>query len=352
MTQKSVQSHAGHDILSIGVSILCAATIYATPARAAGTVRLELVGEPLVSAMAFQEWAQLLGQAGIRNVRFRTAEAPDQPGIQTRGTSENPVYLVTGRVRSRDELLLPGGHFGRGDVSRLAQWLSELAKDGPNPRKETKGVFGLTEAQFSRLRAELAEPVGFSTQGVARFQVAGDIAGRMKVPVELGGMAAAIGEDRLAEELSELSRGTALAYVLRLAGYTLLPRTAGGELICGVVKARTDLETWPVGWPSEKTPAETLPALFEFLTVNVQNVSTATAIEAIASRLKTPILIDHFAIARQGIDPSKVMVSLPRVRTTHSLALQKLLAPARLKFDVRLDEAGIPFLWVTTIKPE
>jgi hypothetical protein len=33
------------------------------------------------------------------------------------------------------------------------------------------------------------------------------------------------------------------------------------------------------------------------------------------------------------------------------LALRKLLFQAGLKFEVRLDEAGKPFLWITTVKP-
>ena len=45
------------------------------------------------------------------------------------------------------------------------------------------------------------------------------------------------------------------------------------------------------------------------------------------------------------------MVTLPRSRTTYSLALKKLLFQAGLKFEVRVDEAGTPFLWISTIKP-
>ena len=54
------------------------------------------------------------------------------------------------------------------------------------------------------------------------------------------------------------------------------------------------------------------------------------------------MLIDHNALARHGIDPAKAMVTLPRSRTTYSLALRKLLFQAGLKFELRCDEAGIP----------
>jgi len=63
------------------------------------------------------------------------------------------------------------------------------------------------------------------------------------------------------------------------------------------------------------------------------------------------VLIDHNALARQGIDPAKAAVTLPRSKTTYSLALRKLLFQAKLKYEVRCDEADKPFLWISTVKP-
>ena len=45
------------------------------------------------------------------------------------------------------------------------------------------------------------------------------------------------------------------------------------------------------------------------------------------------------------------MVTLPRSRTTYSLALKRLLAQAGLQFEIRVDEAGTPFVWISTVKP-
>ena len=61
--------------------------------------------------------------------------------------------------------------------------------------------------------------------------------------------------------------------------------------------------------------------------------------------------MDYNAMARHGVDPAKAIVSMPAGRTTYSLALRKLLFKAGLKFEVRVDEAGKPFLWVSTVKP-
>ena len=108
------------------VLTLLAAT--AVPLRAAGRVQLELVGDAAGSALAFQQWVQVLSTAGVKNVRIRAAAATDRVGIEVRGTEQSPLYVVTGVVRSADELLLPAGRFKRRDAARLARWLERTAK--------------------------------------------------------------------------------------------------------------------------------------------------------------------------------------------------------------------------------
>jgi hypothetical protein len=336
--------------------LLIALPTVAGPALAAGTVELELVGDQRGSALLFQEWGQVLSKAGIENVRFRVAEDTGKLGIETRGTAEAPTYIVTGIVRSRSELVLPGGRFGPGDAGRLKQWLRDLAERGPSTgkatSKEENAPFGLSPAQFDRLRDDLSTPVGFVTRGATCRQVVEKIAERLKWPLKLDAEAAqALADQKVAESLDDLSCGTVLSYVLRSAGYGLLPRVTGEQPSYAVVEVRGGMEVWPVGWPEKKTGEKGLPGLFEFLNVNVQNVSAARALEAIAKRLKTPALIDRRALARHSIDPDKVMVSLPRSRTTYSLALRKLLSKAGMKFEVRYDEAGTPLLWITSLKP-
>jgi hypothetical protein len=332
---------------------LIGSAVAVMPARAAGTVQLELVGDAAQgAAMLFHEWGQALTQAGISSVHFRAARETDKIGIETIGTADSPIYVITGSVESRDELLLPGGRFRRSDVGRLAQWLKDLAQRGPNAGKEQKTAFGLSAAQLQKVHDDLSTPVGSATQGVARRQVVQNMAARLKVPLKLDAQTVqALGDDKVEEDLSDLTCGTALACMLRAAGYGLVPRATGGELTYAVVPAQSNLEAWPVGWPPEKSANEALPALFEFLNVNVQDFSAAKALDAIAQRLKVPALLDHSALARHGVDPAKAMVTLPRSRTNYSIALRKLLFQAGMKFEVRCDEAGNPFLWITSLKP-
>ncbi|MEN6458885.1 MAG: hypothetical protein ABFC63_08135 [Thermoguttaceae bacterium] len=321
---------------------------FAAPVWAAGTVQLELIGDARGAALAFQDWGRSLERAGIRNVRLETAQEPGRPRLDVQGTPESPVYVVRGIVVSRDEIQLPGVRFRRGETAQLAQWLADLAAHGPVEKREKKGAYGLSAAELDRIRQDLAMSVGFHTQGILLRDMLQKTADRLKLPLHFE--ADAVGDEKVEEQLGTLSCGTALACALRPAGFSLVPRSQDGQLSYAVVKSQADVEGWPVGSQPERSVSELLPALYDFRNVNVQNVSAATLLEAVGKALKTPIVFDRLALTRHDIDPAKAKVSYPKGRTTYSVALRRMLFQARLQFEVRCDETGTPFVWVTTLK--
>lgn len=330
------------------IATACPASI-----QAAGQVQLELVGDARNTAMSFQDWGQALNNAGIKNVRIRSAGNTDKVGIDIQGTPERPLYIITGQILSRDEVLLPGERFKRSDVKRLAQWLDDLAQNGPPDKRPKLVAFGLTAAQFDRVKNELAAPVGFLSKGLTCREAVEKIARKLTLPINYEDEFVKNAADvKVENEVADLSSGTALACLLRPAGYCMAPQAAGNQIKYVIFKTRSDRkEIWPIGREPEKPLRAVLPGLYEYLNVNVQNVSAATALEAIGKRLKTPVLYDHMALAKHKIDPAKAIVSFPSARSNYSLALQKMLFPAGLKFEVRVDDAGTAFLWVTSLKP-
>lgn len=318
---------------------------------AAGRVELVLSGENQLAA-DFHQWMRTLSQAGVENVRIRSSDATPSPRIEVQGTADRPVYVVTGALTASGELILPGARFQRSDAAAIARWVSDLAAKGPPERREPRGAFGLTVGQREPLLRDLSQLSGISTRGKPRLQAVQEVAGRLQTRIALGSAERqALGDDRVAEELSELSCGTVLAYLVRPAGLALVPQSAGNQVSCAILPAEQAGPAWPIGWPPEKSAREILPILFEFLNVEIRGVTADKAIDAIQRRVKTPFLLDHNALAQHGIEPAKVTVSLPTGRSTYSLILQKILFQARLKSELRLDEAGKPFLWVSTIKP-
>ena len=71
------------------------------------------------------------------------------------------------------------------------------------------------------------------------------------------------------------------------------------------------------------------------------------ALTAIGPRIKIPLYFDHAALAEYEIDPAKVQVRFPRSRTFYKRVIDRVLAQARLGSQLRVDEAGAPFLWIT-----
>ncbi len=318
---------------------------------AAGRVEILISGQSQLGA-GYHQWSRILSDAGAARVQIGTGKAADQPAIAVQGSPDLPTYVVTGAFNARGELLLPGARFAPADAARLRQWIADLAQNGPPERRENRSAFGLTATQFQLAHEDLSRAVGTPTQGLTRDEVLQHIASRLTRPLRLEARTAQeLRQQKVAEDLATLSCGTALACVLRPAGYCFVPQASGGELHYRVLASKGQQSIWPVGWEPKKPERDLLPALYEFLNVNIQNVPASTAMEAIAKRLSVPLLLDHSALARHGVEPQKVMVTLPSGRSTYSLTLKKALFQAGLKFEVRLDEADRPLLWITTIKP-
>ena len=326
--------------------LLLAATAWAAPA---GQVQLEIAGDTQLGAgMSFQQWGQALATAGVQNVRLRSAQGGDKPAIDVGGTEQMPFYKVTAVLGVRDELIVPGARFRRSECKKLAAWLDDLAKRGPPEKREKVSAFGLTASQLEKINSDLSKRVGFSTKGMARSEAVSKIAGRLGLSLKIEG-SLADGDDKIEEELSEFSSGTALACILRPIGSCMVPRESGETLSYAVKKAQLDQELWPVGWPAEGAQ-KALPALYEFHNVNVSGVTATKLLEVVGKQIHAPVLYDHNALARHGVEPDKATVSHPQQRTTYSVALRKMLGKIGLKFEVRVDEAGKPFLWVSTLK--
>jgi hypothetical protein len=322
-------------------------------AAAAGRVQVELVTEPRAPITAQQEWGRAFAKAGLTGIRIRSGGASDRVGVEVRGSKAAPIYVVTGIITSSSQLVTPAGRFRPSEVGRFARWLEDLAERGPADGRPQQAAFGLSGTEFDEVRSELSRPVGFSTDAMSRAEVIRRIAAQLSMPLRLeADLGRTLEGEQVSTDLADLTCGTALAYAIRAPGLALVPRRIGRSgLELFITRAKPKIEAWPVGWESEKPAREVLPAIYEFLNVNVQGVTAMTVLSAVRERLKVPVLLDHNAMARHGVEPDTAVVNLPKTRTTYSLLLRKVLFQARLKSELRVDEAGDPFLWVTTVKP-
>ncbi len=333
------------------LTLACAWFFLAAQLRAA-PVELEIFTDERVPITGQQEWLRQLAQVGVANLRIHPKQALDKVGVDVRGTESSRVYVVTGMLDSKNELVLPGGRYTVNQAGAAARWLRELGERGPGKPSEPT-AFGLSPRQLEQVRKELSTAVDVSTQGKDRADAARKIAAGLSLALRLDASSLeALKGDPVAEDLSGLSAGTALACVLRPAGLCLVPRVgASGRVELAVRPSREAQEAWPVGWPPEKPVPEVLPTLYESFNANIDNAPVSRVLDALGKRLKAPVLCDHNAMARHGVEPEKTTVSSPRARTTYNNLLRKVLSQAKLKYEVRVDEAGQPLLWITTIKP-
>ncbi|MCP5110777.1 MAG: hypothetical protein GY953_08090, partial [bacterium] len=139
----------------------------------------------------------------------------------------------------------------------------------------------------------LAVPLRFSTKGKPTRQILNRIANTLpvKVQVDPGATELLSAEEAIRDELSGLSGGTALAAALRPLGLVMVPRSGtDGAVRLVVVDSRKATQSWPVGWPPDKPPRDTMPQLFKFLPVEIKDITLEEALGAVGGRLEAPML--------------------------------------------------------------
>jgi hypothetical protein len=333
-------------------------------ACAAAPIELELATERGVQITAPREWLQLLTAVGIDNVQIRGIRAGDEPRVENRGSDERPRYHVVGILTSRHQLQLPGGTFSRGDRAKLKDYFDRLTADGAESLTAPRGRFELTEKEMTAVLADLAQPIEFQTKGqpvpdvMERLQ--GNFQAKFVDDARSGRALRNAGPCR--DELRSLTAGTGLAIMLRSNGLALRPEKSRGEPVVyrlepiageAIDKATLgkpdadDLTSWPIGWEPHETPGELAPSLFEYRNAEVSGFTLEETLAAIRERVKTPIYIDYAALAEHKIDPAKIQVQLARTRTIYKRVIDRVSAQAGLGSQIRVDEAGTPFLWIT-----
>lgn len=321
-------------------------------------VEMELATPATFPVLGQQQWYQALSELGVDALQIRKSAAGDKAEIKTAGSKAAPVYRVVGMLNSNGQLTLPGGRFSSRDRTGLAEWLGKLRAGGQAALTGGGGEptpFGLSPAQFAAVNADLSAAVADSTKGLTPGELLDKFSSVLKHPlnVDRATRQRLTSSPAVTDDLQGLTTGTALAYVVRAEGLGLLPRLNGAKQIeYLIVRPAERQAAWPVGWPLEdRKPKDVVPKLFEMLNAEIDDIPLAEAIEAIAGRLNVPVLYDHYALARQGIELAKLQAKFPARKTWYGKIVDRILHQSGLTGQWRLDDAGKPFLWVTTLKP-
>lgn len=336
--------------------LVCLAFWGAAPAlfAADAAVRITIYVDEGFPPLDQQKWYRLFTDLKVSGLELRPGRGNEQPAVETTGTEQNPSYRVIGVLTGKGQLFVPGKRFTLQDSAGIDSWLKELRKWGPQGSPEGQPLYGLNLEQMKGLLKDFGQTVTFDPTDMT----ATDALERLRkglsheILFEKSQLEAINDGDKVSCDLTGLSTGTAIAYVLRAYGLTLKPeRDPSGDIRIRVVASQKAEETWPIGRPLVKRSSEVLPPLLEQLTVEIEPTPLSDVLDAVKARLKVPFLIDRNSLLKHDIDLAQVEVNFPRKKTWYQSVLRTVLNQAKLKFEVRQDDAGKPFLWITTQIP-
>jgi hypothetical protein len=317
-----------------------------------------------VQITAPQEWLQLLAGIGIDHVRVRGGEGGDEVKVVNSGSARAPSYHVVGILNSQNQLHLPGGTFTKADRVRLKDYFAQLSADGADSVSAPRLRFGLTEKELNAVLSDLAQPIDFETKGMTPQAFIDRLQTKLslKPSIDSGASEAIRTAKPVVDELHGVAAGTAFAIMLRNADMMMRPEKKRGQPIVyhvvtagpDVIRQRTlgrmtgqEMQYWPIGWESDKSPGELAPSLFQSRNAEIDGYSLEESLAAIGPLLKTPMFLDRAALKVSQIDPAKIQVKLAPTQTTYKRVIDRIISQAHLGSQVRVDEAGVPFLWIT-----
>lgn len=319
------------------------------------TITAELVTGSSGNGLKARQWAEIFSKLDVV-VTVRSGRSDDKLGVSERKAGGSlRVISIVGAIDSQGRLILPDQIFTENDSDKLTHWIDDLRTYGAQGDPHGRPVWGLTKEQFGVIYAALKRPLTSEpkdmelTKAVALFELPKDQP--LKFSPEAARLLKAQGERTVgSQQLQGISQGTALAVLLAEHGLGFRPRRLpDGAIELTVVPLGEKGDVWPVGWPRERELPETAPALFEFKTIDLADEPLDEVLEAVAPAIKLPILVDLAGLAAKEITLSQVLITHPRKRTTWTQALTTFTFKAKAKFEVLIDEAGKPFLWVTPL---
>ena len=355
-------------VFSAVVSSMVSSTAPTWAQEAPPRIDLEIFCDGPLQPMAAQEWGAALNKGGFQSVQLRAGDESDALDILDTGAG----WRVYGMLTKDGKILLPGGTtFRKGQIrdmkpyleQKIQQMQAKATNSGQNASGTASGTanggeateYGITAQQLEQAFKVLAQPVGFETKGQPRKKVLHGITksldARVAIPTEI--LDALDKDDLVQEELKDVSKGTALAYVLRYIGYCFTLEAPRKTQIRQDFTVRISTgenvtsKIFPIGFLPEKH----LPSLSERFTANIDGASLGKILQAMSQRLNLPILYDYNSMAGAGIDPATIIVKQRPVKISYDNLFDMLLGRADLQKELRIDEAGNPFLWITTKRP-
>jgi hypothetical protein len=321
------------------------------------SVEFQILGGSPSAGYESHRWVEALRDYGV-TVRVRTPRAGDELGVNETIQGTLRWVVATGELDAQGQLKFPDRSFSVRDQTQLKEWIDELKLYGAQGAPEGKPLWGLTNAQFSKVFESLSTPVVGTVRGQRLDAVLEQIGLPEDLPVRYHSTAIASIADRQVEaalqaEVQGLSAGTALAAVLANYGLGYRPlRTPAGSMELVVEPLVNLKQPWPIGWEPDKeiSRGKLAPGLYRMVPVGFDEIPLENILGAISEAGEIPVVINYDSAQQRGIELDSP-VSYPQKRAAYMMVLSSVIRGSRLKQDLRVDERGLPFVYVTAFVP-
>ncbi|MFM7058330.1 MAG: hypothetical protein ACKO2P_15545 [Planctomycetota bacterium] len=300
-----------------------------------------------------QEWGRLLQEFGY-SPRFRVPAVGEKQRFEEETADGRLRLLVVGGLLADGSIDFGGRRFTLSDGPALDVFLKDLRKHGPGGPAAGNPRWGLTDEQFlafsGLLRAPVEQPLHFA--GPA------ETVKRLGLPMELSvvfveeSLQASLQSrpETVPEQLdlAGISHGTALAIVLSQYGMGFRPvLTKQGKFVVEIQSGGEADNLWPVGWKTLEPVPDVLPAWLKSIPFSIEDADLSSVVDAVSGKLEIPAYSSAKSLAAAGRSLDELTWSRSGKLSPFAM-LRTVGEKFELGFDVRADEAGRLFLWVTT----
>lgn len=303
---------------------------------------------------ASHDWMQALAEVGADRVVAENSRVK-KPSFEEYDSGSTKLLTVVGIVK-KGKLHLPGGKFAIRQTEAIRDHLQKLRDDGAEVTVAEKVAFGLTAKQLISVHDQLGAPITSATKGQNAGTLARALLKKTGYSISIDRETNAVlsnAETTMGTELNGYSTGTALAFTLRQMGLAFEPIRPQGQQIQLLVREVNDkAKNWPVGWPISESPKKAAPNLYVKVNVQAQDASIVDLLDSIEGRIKLPFFYDRAKFSDSGVDleGTKVNFLRPGKKSSYDMVIDKVLnqCKPKLKSELKIDEVGKRFLWITT----
>lgn len=305
-----------------------------------------------------QKWGRVFQEIGYV-VRFREGRAGERTTVENVERSGQEITRIVGLMESDGRISFRGRKFAMSEPDQITAWFEELKRFGANGPPNSSPTWGLNDTQFAAVTRLLSVPVeepvvmksavealdSMQLPAVVRLRFTDAARAKAVTPPD----EQSPGVSELGEDAVGMSKGTVLAIVLAQygLGYRPLVNPEGGYIL-EIDAGDESSNFWPIGWKTKEAINVAVPEIFKPITVDVEDVPLTAIVDLLSERLKVRDFYSTAALRGAKIDVAELTYSRKPEKIPPSRLMSLMGDRFQMGMDIRTDESGKCFLWVTT----